>query len=146
GPGRVAPTPTAPPGASPSIPMAGWRGRRRIDQLAGLVRYGGCLWGPEVVPGSGRRGEAEVLFVGPGLSRPTVVGPIPQPEPSSAGRHKADPTGCPAGEPSGRSRQRAPGVAEVLFVGPGSSRPTAVGPTRQLEPGPAGRHKAGPTG
>src|SRR5690606_5901899 len=119
-----------------------WWGRYRSLNLAPLA---GIKPAPQVEspvgPAGGSRqraaGEAEFLFVGPGFSRPTVVGPIPQPEPSSAGRHKADPTGCPAGEPSGRSRQRAPGVAEVLFVGPGSSRPTAVGPTRQLEPGPA---------
>src|SRR5690606_34451903 len=38
----------------------------------------------------------------------------------------------PPAEPSGRPWQRALGDAEFPFVGPGSSRPTAVGPTPRL--------------
>src|SRR5690606_6659783 len=75
------------------------------------------LWG-RVYPGQWWWGRYRSLNLAPLAG----IKPAPQVEPPV--------------EPSGRSRQRASGDAEVLFVGPGLSRPTVVGPTRQPEPGP----------
>src|SRR5690606_4398090 len=116
-------------------------GRYRSLNLAPLA---GIKPAPQVEPPvepSGRSrqrasGDAEVLFVGPGLSRPTVVGPTRQPEPGPLAGIKPALQVEPPVEPGGRSGLPPRGAAEVLSVGAGPSRPTVVGPTRQPEPGP----------
>src|SRR5690606_9897365 len=177
--------------------MAGWRGRRRIDQLAGLVRYGGfCgaqrsapaagvgvkrkffLWGrvypgrrwwgryrslnpaplagikpaPQVVPqvgpavgrGSGRRVWRKFFLWGRGHLGRRRWGRFLRPSLGPLRGLKPAPTGRPSVVPGGGPGSGGRGDAEVLFVGPGLSRPTVVGPTRQPEPGPLAGLKAAP--